>query len=154
MKNQPASVLLVSLLLTFQVWAGAWDIGAFDNDDALDWIWVVVERDDLSVVASTLAEVSSTAAYIEATTGSSAVAAAEVVAAINGKPNLQLPPELTEWISAHDFVVDANLLALAQQAIALVQDTDKSELAQLWSESGELADEWRSSLAELSERLK
>lgn len=43
---------------------------------------------------------------------------------------------------------------MARRAIARVQDTDTSELAQLWGDSPEVAEEWKSQLADLAERLK
>lgn len=154
MELRNLGVVLVCILANGLAGAGAWDVGAFDNDDALDWVWEVTESSDLTVVAIALDGVSPESDYIEAPTGSYALAAAEMVAALNGKPSAQLPAELAEWVATHDYEASPQLKARALRAIALVQDIDRSELAQLWSESDELASEWRAELERLKERLK
>ncbi|SFN43433.1 protein of unknown function [Formivibrio citricus] len=66
--------------------AGAWGEGAFDNDDALDWVAQCTRSKDITPVSRALQAVLSTE-YIEAPEGSAAIAAAEVVASafrING----------------------------------------------------------------------
>jgi len=133
---------------------GAWDTGSFDNDDALDWVWLATEGDDLSPVSEAFEGVLSAPGYVQAPDASIAIAAAEVVAALKGEPSAQLPEELSTWIESQDLELDPALIDKAKKAIALIEDGKKSELAQLWSESGDLADQWRAQLAELSQRLE
>ncbi len=134
--------------------AGGWDTGSFDNDDALDWIYELSESDDLSVVESALQNAVDASGYLEAPTGSAAIAAAEVVAALSGKPRSELPPEVTDWVRTHEFVVGSDLVETARSAISAVRNSQSSELAQLWSESKELADAWEADLGDLLERLE
>lgn len=134
--------------------AGAWDVGPFDNDDALDWVWELSESDDLSVVEDALQNAISTEGYLEAPTASIALAAAEVVAALKGKPRAQLPAEVSAWVDNHDSEVDDSLVRAARQAIAQVRNDELSELAQLWSDSNELLGQWNKELADLSSRLQ
>ena len=133
---------------------GAWDIGPFDNDDAMDWVWELSESDDLSVVKQALQDVIDTSGYLEAPTASMAIAAAEVVAALKGAPRVQLPAEVVEWVERNESEVDADLAATARQAIARIRDEELSELAQLWSDSEEAAEEWRAELTDLEQRLQ
>ena len=134
--------------------AGGWDVGPFDNDDALDWVWELSESDDLSVVEEALRAANSSSGYLEAPTGSIALAAAEVVAALKGKPRAQLPDEVATWVASHKFEVDDKLIQSARQAIVLVRNGESSELAQLWSDSEELLDQWHKDLADLEARLQ
>lgn len=134
--------------------AGGWDTGSFDNDDALDWVYELSESNDLSVVESALQNAIDASGYLEAPTGSAAIAAAEVVAALSGKPRSELPTEVTDWVRAHEFVVGSDLLETARSAISAVRNSESSELAQLWSESKELADAWEADLGDLFERLE
>ncbi len=136
------------------VLAGASDIGPFDNDDALDWIWELSESDDLSVVKNALRGAADASGYLEAPTGSVALAAAEVVAALKGKPRAQLPAEVMEWIDGHEFEADESLVQAALQAIEQVKNIESSELAQLWSDSDELFGQWHKDLENLVERLQ
>ncbi len=134
--------------------AGAWDVGPFDNDDALDWVWELSESDDLSVVRKALQRAIDASGYLEAPTGSVALAAAEVVAALKGKPRAQLPAEVFGWFESHELAADDSLVRIARQAIAQIKNAESSELAQLWSDSEALLDQWHTELADLIQRLQ
>ncbi len=134
--------------------AGGWDTGSFDNDDALDWIYELSESEDLSVVESALENAVDASGYLEAPTGSAAIAAAEVVAALRGKPRSELPTEVTDWVRTHQFAVGSDLVETARSAISAVRNSESSELAQLWSDSKELTDAWEADLRDLLKRLE
>ncbi len=134
--------------------AGAWDTGSFDNDDALDWVWELSESSDLSVVEQALNAAANSSGYLEAPTASMAIAAAEVVAALRGNPRSELPPEVTDWIQTHPVVVSDDLLKITRRAIENIKEVESSELAQLWSDSDELARAWHADLADLVQRLQ
>jgi len=134
--------------------AGAWDTGSFDNDDALDWVWELVESKDLSIVSGPLRNAVNQSDYLEAPDASMAIAAAEVVAALRGKPSQALPPEVSDWVQKHQIEVSDDLVSTAREAIERVKLIDSSELAQLWSESDELTAAWYASLADLQKRLE
>lgn len=142
------------LFLTLNVYAGAWDVGPFDNDDALDWTWELEESNDLTVIETALKSVTESSSYIEAPTASSAIAAAEVIAALNGKPHPQLPENVVSWVKTHNLDGNEVLIELALQVAARVQDPGDSELAQLWSDSEELHGSWKSGLSDLKQRLQ
>ena len=147
------------LAVCFLAWAGAalagaWDTGSFDNDDALDWVWELSDSDDLTLIRATLQTAAETSDYLEAPTASMAIAAAEVVAALRGKPRSELPDEVTEWVQAHQVAPGDDLLKTARTAIENIKKDDSSELAQLWADSDELEKVWRNDLDELLQRLK
>ena len=154
MKLRQFAVSIILLLSSCLAFAGGWDVGPFDNDDALDWVWELSESNDISVVEEALQSAISTSGYLEAPTGSIAVAAAEVVAALKGQPRAQLPDEVTSWVASNQLEVDDQLVKAARQAIVHVKNSESSELAQLWADSEELLNQWHKDLADLERRLR
>lgn len=134
--------------------AGAWDVGPFDNDDALDWVWELTDSDDLSALDRAFEQVLRSPEYVEAPTASIAIAAAEVLAAVRGQPADGLPDEVVDWVQGHRLKADERLATRASKAIERIMDDDISELAQLWADSPELASAWRSGLKDLLGRLQ
>ena len=149
-------LLAVTCMLLFcgPAFAGAWDTGPFDNDDALDWVWELTDSTDLSVLNRALDDVVRSPGYIDAPYASMALAAAEVLAAIRGNPRDGLPDEVADWVSRYDLTPPDGMTEKAQRAIELILDTNISELAQLWGDSPELASAWRKDLEGLLHRLQ
>lgn len=137
---------------------GAWGWGSFENDEALDWVFVLEQAKDLSVITGTLdAILDHNADYLDATDCSMALAAAETVAALAGRPEPALPEEVARWVtdrqnesSQERTLVDQSVRAKARQAAeAILSD---SELLELWEETDEL-DQWMATVTDLLERL-
>ncbi len=143
----------ILLLVGSTAAAGAWDVGAFDNDDALDWIIEATEASNIGPVRDALERVVNGPGYIQVTEANRALAAAEVVAALNGNANPMLPDELDAWIDANDLETDTELTMLAKHAVLLVLDLKTSELAQLWADAPQMSEVWNAEMAELSSRL-
>jgi hypothetical protein len=142
--------LLVSLILSSSAMAGAWGEGSFENDDALDWVSQCTQSTGTKVVAATLTSALN-AKYLEAPEGSAAVAAAEVVAAAQGRASSTLPKELRVWLERQSKTEIAALSSMAIQALKKVRNPKSSELKQLWSEGK--SKQWESRIAELETRL-
>jgi len=148
------SLITVGTLLAWTTAiGGAWGMGPFDNDDALDWVWELEDSDSTAVLESALKDVVGSMFYFSAPECSRAIAAAEVVAALAGKPRPELPDEVASWVRSNKLVADEELINLAKQSVTLVRDSNKSELAELWRDSGSDYDEWHSSLSDLLKRL-
>jgi uncharacterized protein DUF4259 len=128
---------------------GAWGAGAFENDDASDWVHELEGRPDLGVVRDRLRAVIG-AEYVEVPEGAIAVAAAEVVAAALGRPSSSLPEVVSTWVSTVPSVEAADVV-LAQSGLARAR-ADGSELAELWTEGD--ANAWTAALDDLDERLR
>ena len=130
---------------------GAWGAGTFENDDAMDWVYEL-EEEGLKAVAAALKPVAAAKPkdYIEAPDASNALAAAEVVAALSGKPAKKLPEEVTAFVKSAKAKPDAGLLESARKAVARVQTS--SELKELWDD-GENPKEWAAAVADLASRL-
>jgi hypothetical protein len=132
----------------------AWSAASFDNDDAVDWLADLSQSTDLQPVQTALEAVTrlDTASYLEAPEASAALAAAEVVAALLGRPAANLPEEVHTWVAAHrQLGVTDDLRTTARRAVARVQA--RSELRELWDESPDAGATWRQRLSNLMTRL-
>lgn len=130
---------------------GAWGCGNFENDYALDWVADLKEHGDLSFVHNTFDEILEAADdFPEAPECSAALAAAEVLAALNGMPSSCVPDEVEDWITQKRRP-NAKLISKAQKAIEVVRTN--SELKELWEESGDLQ-KWQVVVNELYSRLQ
>ena len=129
---------------------GAWAVGHFDNDDALDWAIELAAAPDTSAIESALrVVVERSEAYLEATEAAQALAAAEVVATLHGTGGPGLPADVDAWVARHR-PADGDLAALALQAVRRVRLD--SELKDLWGES-DAAEDWNEAISDLEKRL-
>lgn len=128
---------------------GAWGVGSFDNDTALDWLDTLdrLGAEALLIAFQTIAEEDE---RIETEQARIAIAAAEAVAAARGRAAPDLPGELAEWVDRHASRVEAALGAQAADAVTRIRD--RSELADMWEEQ-DSGPEWEASIANLLERL-
>ena len=128
---------------------GGWGTGSFENDDAADWLahLATIGPADLGKIFTQAAD---DASYLEAPAASITVAAAEVLAALNGAPPSTAPPAIDEWLKKYPKVSTPELNALAVRALERVRRN--SELKDLWMEADGLND-WITAIKELQERL-
>jgi hypothetical protein len=127
----------------------AWGSGSFDNEDASNWLSQLPQltTDDLKTLLSR-AENSD---YLAGPESGEIVAAAEVVAALVGSPNANLPRQITDWVAAKsNSQTAATLSYLAVRAVHRVRTN--SELKDLWLQADGL-NEWSANLRDLEERL-
>jgi hypothetical protein len=120
---------------------GAWGHGTFDNDTAMDWIVQLTVAHDVSFLRESFDD----------GVDEDALAAAEVVAALRGRPVEGLPDDVSEWIRLHPVTVTDDLLRAARDAVARVKDD--SELKELWEESTWL-ESWYEAVDDLLRRLE
>jgi len=112
---------------------GAWGSGPFDNDDAMDFVGDLANGSTAEVVARLREALALPDDYVESPEGSSAVAAAALVAARLGyNPG---NPTVADLLVAHPFEADDQLRSSASAALARVA-ADDSELMELWDEAG------------------
>ncbi len=130
---------------------GAWGAGTFDNDDASDWVYRLEEASDLTLLRDTLVVAAEPDGYLDSPVCAEALAAAEVVAALAGRPAPDLPEEVRGWVEEHQTRVPPDLRTLAVQAIDQV--AADSELRELWEEAEE-TDAWADRVQELRGRLE
>ncbi len=129
---------------------GAWGHGNFDNDDASDWLYELESSPGLSAVEAALdAALGDPDAYLEAPECCNALAAAEIVAALGGRPGDDLP-ELARALIDGRPSAPAELVGKARSAVSRIGSA--SELRELWEE-GEDYERWRAVLDDLGARL-
>jgi hypothetical protein len=145
--------ICVATLVASSAFAGAWGIGSFDNDDALDWLSELEAAASPAVLTAALSGIDAKAKYVEAPDCSIALASAEVVAAAHGRPSKTLPAEATAWLKRVRPSISPELLQQARTAVAFCRDHANSELRQLWADSKDFQG-WLADTADLSSRLK
>ncbi|RYD35262.1 MAG: DUF4259 domain-containing protein [Verrucomicrobiaceae bacterium] len=129
----------------------AWDAGSFGNDTASDWVYALEECADLSFIEDTLQGILDVGGrYMNALDGAEAVAAAEVVAWLLGRPT---PVDsdsqcVAEWVASHPLAPPPALVGKALAVIHRIQGR-RSELAELWEKDAE----WFTAMADLHARL-
>jgi hypothetical protein len=129
---------------------GAWGHGSFDNDDAGDWVAELSEAvgtEPVSEAFEAVLEVGDN--YLEVTEAGRGLAAAEVVAALLGRPPAVLPEEVTAWLAGKK-PPKAALIKKAQRVVKRV--LKDSELKELWAESEDAA-KWQREAEGLLQRL-
>ncbi len=122
---------------------GAWGVGIFENDDAADWLYDYLETGAVAVtevfgfVSRSLAN-----GYVEAPAGAMGLAAASVVAACFDASDPAFDKGVVAEMVRHRDAVRSIDNGVGQ-AIAAVEtislDVEKSELRQLWADSGDFA---------------
>ena len=122
---------------------GAWGIGAFENDDAMDWSLDLMDAaDPLRAIQSAL-DLAEEEDYLEAPDACQILAACAVISASKNKEptsGYPLPDELADWI----FERDRDFGALAPVAVKAIQRVlaPDSELNELWEDTGDY-DLWK-----------
>jgi hypothetical protein len=130
---------------------GTWNATPFGNDAALDWLPELTSDNGGPVLLrSVLARIESTE-YPDAPEAEEAVAAAAVIGAAATDPVGAIHADAKLWITTSGFAPDPEILSRALRVLAAVRI--KSELRDLWEESGQLKT-WRKQMDKLSERLQ
>jgi hypothetical protein len=148
---------------------GAWGTGSFQNDESLDYIENVLEAPDKGRNTKTLFVIGPLVVAagdegdqddIDSDVATDSIAAAEIVAAANGKPSAELTGAtegplhaIMMWASSTgaEELRTSKVRSLAAQAVRRVRDG--GELAELWTQDGEVDPAWRAGLDDLLARL-
>jgi hypothetical protein len=128
---------------------GAWGNGSFENDDAADWVAGLDEITPADL-ANILTQAADDPAYLEGPAASVAVAAGEVVAALNGAAAEGAPAKIGEWANKHSRALTPELKDVAIRALDRVRRN--SELKDLWMEADGLND-WIAVVRDLQGRV-
>lgn len=132
---------------------GAWGIGVFENDTALDWLADFMTN-DFRLIDRTLAGVAAMqdVDFLDADEACEVLAAAECVAAAAGLPSADLLDEITDWVAVNQPIqVKPEYVRMAVTAVARVRT--QSELQALWAETDEYL-AWITAVADLQTRLQ
>jgi len=143
-------ILFLMLLFPTCCFAGAWGVGSFENDSALDWVYELETSSSAKFLISTMSQVPD-AGYIDVDSCSAAMAAIEIVASLNQNSTEHLPEEVQSWLTVNSIESSNELKVAATQTLDFCSSSENSELAQLWEES--LPEEWAAYISELKSRL-
>ena len=133
---------------------GAWSHESFGNDTACDWAGDLQEGDDLAPVEAALdAVLAAGDDYLESPEACEAIAAAEVVARLQGHFGVRdaYSEGLDEWVARIGVAPSPELASKARRALARIL-VEPSELMELWEET-EDAGAWRAAMNELLSRI-
>lgn len=130
---------------------GTWGFKSFDNDTAMDWVYDLEESEDDELIKECLLDLlNSSDEYLDAEVCCCAVASAEVVAAYKGNPMVELPDEVSEWLSNNSLNDIEDLSEMSEKALNMI--LKKSELQELWAES-EDQENWEKDIKDLIKRI-
>jgi hypothetical protein len=130
---------------------GAWGTGTFDNDDAADWVYELLDSRDLAPARDALAATMDSDGWLQSPEGARAVAAAVVVAAAFDGDVKGLPEEVVEWLGYHPDAATREDARLAADALDRVL-SEESELRDLWFDAGQ-GQEWTEQVQRVGRRL-
>lgn len=145
------TIFVLVLLISIRVSAGTWGYGSFENDQALDWSSALQKSSGSKFLLKTIRVVFK-GRYIDAYDCVPALAGAEVVASLKDGNKESLPELVVDWLEESESLYEPEMAKLALKAIDRCRDLDRSELAQLWGESG--SKEWLLELQKLINRLE
>jgi hypothetical protein len=127
-----------------------WGASSFDNEEAVEWLYTLGEKAELGPVRRALLRVAEDEEYPDEAECKLALAAAEVVAAMRGRPSDDLPGEVEAWAAACGKRCSDRLLKLAVRTVQRIRSD--SELRDIWLESGEET-AWFAAVDNLLDRL-
>jgi hypothetical protein len=133
---------------------GTWDTDSFGNDTACDWAYQLERSSDLSIVDSTIDKILEIGSdYLGASEAEEALAAAEVVARLQGNWGVRNPytEPADAWVENHRLIPPPDLIRKTHKAIERIL-TSPSELLELWEDSSEV-EAWKASVRELKARI-
>lgn len=131
---------------------GAWGVGTFENDDAQDWLADFSDAPSLAAVRDALSVVAEwdENEYLEIGEAAAALCAAEVVAALAGAPNPELPDKIARWCARKGMEASQTLVPLALRAVARVRSN--SEMSDDWIDEA-TRQSWQRAVAELEAKV-
>ena len=135
---------------------GAWSHESFGNDDACDWGHELAETNDLSVIESALDSVLAIGDdYLELSEASNGIAAAEVVAQLQGNRSAAESSSyepVEEWVARVKLTPPKPLARKAHQVLDRVLQ-EPSEALELWQE-GKEGNRWVEAVRNLKTRIR
>lgn len=152
MKRSAIWVLLF-LVVSSNAFGGAWGIGYFQNDTALDfWSDLKEQHGGITGLMVPIQKViRAENSYLNADYCNTAIAAAALIASMKDDSMADLPPEGIEWVRTHRKLYEAKMATDAVSALEKI--VEGSELKELWRESPDYK-KWMALIQQLLQRLK
>lgn len=132
---------------------GYFGYGTISNDSALDFLDKIVREDSVEGIRNILTSVAYEKAYIDDEEAARALAAAEMVAAINGQSLSNLDAKMIEWAKKRTSDNSLELIILAIKSTKRVfAHSETKELMQEATKENRLY--WNASISDLLGRLR
>jgi hypothetical protein len=132
--------------------AAAWGAGIFQDDLATDFVNQIVEGDGLAVLRRAFDDAGQARGHLLYEPAVRTLIAAEVLAALGGRPAKVLPTELQDWVVGRQGKpIPEALWPLSRVAVERVKDD--SEISELWARSDAFA-RWIDKVDDLLDRLE
>jgi hypothetical protein len=132
---------------------GAWGIGIFQDDTALDFVGDLRDEDRPFDRMRAAFEDAASTEYLEYAAAQAALVSAAVVDAIlSGSTILDVDDDLRSWVGGLDPDEARALRTIAAKACTRVLAAG-SELNELWSENEDDYPRWQAQVAQLASRL-
>lgn len=129
---------------------GAWALGAFENDSALDWIYELSESNGSYAIEQAIESVTESDGYLEVDEGNAGLAAIEIINCLKGNPPEDVPEEVKLWLQDNADADISHMVPEAKKALIKIGNEEISEVTQLWLEQGH---DWFGLLIDISKRL-
>jgi hypothetical protein len=133
---------------------GTWGIGVFENDTACDFAGDVAESGGPASLEKALDHVLAIQdGYLEASDAAEALAAADIIARLNGSRGEQTAytASIDQWVDRQQSPPPQQLIDKARRCVSRIL-TEPSEMVELWQEAGEF-DAWKRSVEAVFARL-
>lgn len=127
-------VLVTLFMIPIHGFAGAWGVGSFENDSALDWAFELDNASSTDFLLQTFSAVPNSD-YLQIDSCSAALAAADVVASMLAGTLSHLPEDVHAWASNYSAESFQALRVPALEAVSKCLNVEISEVAQLWDEA-------------------
>ncbi|HWA29409.1 MAG TPA: DUF4259 domain-containing protein [Lacunisphaera sp.] len=132
--------------------AGVSGTGGFENDDAREWFEKEFKTRGMPAVLRAIEIVARSDDYLLMPQACRAIAACEVLAAVQGRPSPDLPEEVAALARKFPRKVHDALRRTARDAIDRVTGPD-SETNDVWKQAGDDYQKWQKSVRDLKARL-
>jgi hypothetical protein len=133
---------------------GAWGVGIFEDDTAMDFLNALTDSDNPLKLMKSALEDARAAKYLEYDGGQNALVASAITDAIlNGTKHATGLAELDTLLAKHKSSDVSTLRTLASAAVRQIL-SESSELRELWAENVDDYPKWKENLELLASRLE
>lgn len=127
-----------------------WGVGIYENDDAMDWVYDLVESSGLSRLKKALdVVVQDRGGSLELADYRVALAAADIIAGLDGDMNPHLPEEVEDWIN----LMNRSAVGLKEDAWEVVRGIAEDSVLRSRIQAGGDFAQWEKIMKGLLERL-
>lgn len=142
----------VSLVASARAEVRTWGTGGFENDEAVSWFEKEFKPRGMPALKQAMEIVARSDDYLLMPQGCRAIAACELLAAMQGRPSPDLPEEVAAVAKKFPSKVHDALRRTAREAIDRVAGPD-SETKDVWKRAGDDYEKWREAVSDLRARL-